>query len=1446
MKQKPKLTRKIIRVFGIIIMVFVLFAVTLLLPVTQTYLAQRMSASLFNRFGAKLTIDNIHISPFGYATIEDILIIDHKQDTLLYVGYARTSALRLRAVLQGNNNLGEVALQNVNCNITTYSGDNESNISMFFNRFESKNPKKTNTTFYVSNIQLRKATLRITNQNKPTLMPVHFSDINTKIQDFSVDDNIFSAEIVQLNSNTSWKNTQLESLSGSYALSPNEMKLKNAIIQTKSSALKADVVLQYPEKGLKRFAEVVQLGIEIKNANLGEIDVKKIIPSWTMGAVGFKGNLRGTVQNFIIEDAIALMDENHLEFSLTGEKISSKKERKIAANWKLTSSKLHELLSSSLSTKNSEMINTMGAIFSNGSATYSANTLNIKTALDTQLGKLKADAMYKISSDAPAYKLKLNTSLFDVGALLAIPTLKTAGFDITLSGKGIQTAQLNAAAEGNLYNLSYRDYLYDKVVLLGDLSPDRFRGNLIVSDTALDLNLDGEIDFASDARNFSFTTDIKRADFAALGWIPKNIEGVFSGSVDLALRGNTIDEMIGDLYIEQGKLQTPNKSYSFSSVSAQSRLTNNIRVINLNSEDVATGLMIGQFNPTDLVKLLQNALGSQYSNYVPLKIPPNQYVDFNFNLRSKIASALFGEGVLLDDNTFIKGKINPTKKLFKLNVRAPKLQIKTTKFDMLEIQIDTQNPFYHSFISLNELEIPQGKLLQLNWINSKIKENLYGRAEFVSVAIPEKLNQFNTSFTINESGQAVLGIQNADFYFNNKHWKLDSSQMPAVLSAKSTADFSLSKLVLNSDNSKISIAASQNGAGSFSLGLSFEQVNLGDILSFQKDKWEGIVDGFLNIKQAKSGIGGSSSLRFSKLKLNEISLGDANLTLQSQEDNAAYSLAFSVEEDGVDVISATGNIGITNRTPFWNIDATFSDYNLSAIAGLTTTVFDPFVGKANGKLQLRLNNGNISSTGNLNVDEFRLGVPYLNTLYSFNSTVPFDFSKDKISIQNVVFNDATNHDGTIDGVLAHKSFANWGLDMRINAQNLEVLNTNFSETALYYGTAFFTGDAHLHGPFSNMEIDVIGKTAEGTSLFIPIQYDTAIGDVSFINFINKEELNPSENLTRNTVKGLQMNFDLDVTPEAEVEIVVDPANKSFLRGIGAGNLLLEIDTSGSFAMWGDFIAFEGIYNFKNLGLIDKTFRLRPGGTIVWEGDPYGAQINMQAVYDVPGGANPAILLEGNTISQKIPTEVTINLFGNLLNPETPTFEIDFPNASGVMKNELNYRLNDQERSQLQAISLLSQGSFVNQVSLAAISSQTLTNNLFQKASGVFDNIFSSDNDKLNFSLDYLQGDRNAAASIQNRDRLGVSLSTNINERILIDGKVGVPVGSEEETTIIGDVTLEFLLNKQGTLRARVFNKENEFQYFGDELGYTQGIGLNYQVRFDSFNELVRKIFNKKK
>ena len=69
----------------------------------------------------------------------------------------------------------------------------------------------------------------------------------------------------------------------------------------------------------------------------------------------------------------------------------------------------------------------------------------------------------------------------------------------------------------------------------------------------------------------------------------------------------------------------------------------------------------------------------------------------------------------------------------------------------------------------------------------------------------------------------------------------------------------------------------------------------------------------------------------------------------------------------------------------------------------------------------------------------------------------------------------------------------------------------------------------------------------------------------------------------------------------------------------------------------------------------------------------------------------------------------------------------------------------------------------------------------------------------------------------------------------------MPVGGVEQTLIVGNVQIDFILNDEGSLRAKVFNKENEFRYIGDELGYTQGVGLSYQVDFNTFKELIQKI-----
>ena len=89
------------------------------------------------------------------------------------------------------------------------------------------------------------------------------------------------------------------------------------------------------------------------------------------------------------------------------------------------------------------------------------------------------------------------------------------------------------------------------------------------------------------------------------------------------------------------------------------------------------------------------------------------------------------------------------------------------------------------------------------------------------------------------------------------------------------------------------------------------------------------------------------------------------------------------------------------------------------------------------------------------------------------------------------------------------------------------------------------------------------------------------------------------------------------------------------------------------------------------------------------------------------------------------------------------------------------------------------------------------------------------------------------------------MSANVNDRVIINGKVGVPVGAKTQSSVIGEVKVEVLLNKGGNFRGVIFNRQNEIQYSTEEEGYTQGAGLSYQVNFDTFSGFLKKIGLKK-
>jgi hypothetical protein len=189
----------------------------------------------------------------------------------------------------------------------------------------------------------------------------------------------------------------------------------------------------------------------------------------------------------------------------------------------------------------------------------------------------------------------------------------------------------------------------------------------------------------------------------------------------------------------------------------------------------------------------------------------------------------------------------------------------------------------------------------------------------------------------------------------------------------------------------------------------------------------------------------------------------------------------------------------------------------------------------------------------------------------------------------------------------------------------------------------------------------------------------------------------------------------------------------------------------------------------------------------------------------------------------------------------PDFNIDFPTVSSVLKSEIQTKLYDKEVRQTQALYLLSTGSFL---SSEGMSQSDLSGSLFETATGLLGNVIKSEDEKFNVGINVVGADRRLGKETDGR--FEASISSKINERITINGKFGVPFGGINQTAFIGNVELLWRLNEEGTLNGRIFNKENDVNYIGQGIGYTQGLGFTYEVDFDTFKELIQKMFKKKR
>ena len=322
---------------------------------------------------------------------------------------------------------------------------------------------------------------------------------------------------------------------------------------------------------------------------------------------------------------------------------------------------------------------------------------------------------------------------------------------------------------------------------------------------------------------------------------------------------------------------------------------------------------------------------------------------------------------------------------------------------------------------------------------------------------------------------------------------------------------------------------------------------------------------------------------------------------------------------------------------------------------------------------------------------------------------------------------------------------------------------------------------------------------------------------------------------------------MEVTPEADIQLLFNPEISDMIKARGRGNLKVEIDNLGNLAMYGIYTIEEGEYLFTSMSVFTRTFKVTNGGTIIWSGDPINAKVNIEALYKMDASVADLLRESGSTnstdINTTVPVQAKILLSGLLY---TPDIKLDFDilnskslsgNNLGSFDQKIRYIKNDEQELNKQVIALLIMKKFLPVTS--GIQAQSTINEGISSNVGTLISTqvtnwvsqFSSNFDS-KYMTDLRLGFNYSADSRLYQNELEVLVSSNfLNNRINI-------AGSYDIENINNNFEASYLF-KNNKLRFKVFSRSDNNPIYHQNIN-RQGLGLFFRKDFDSLYEFFKR------
>ncbi|MGC3943489.1 MAG: translocation/assembly module TamB domain-containing protein [Chryseolinea sp.] len=1102
-----------------------------------------------------------------------------------------------------------------------------------------------------------------------------------------------------------------------------------------------------------------------------------------------------------------------------------------------------------------------------GTANGTTASPTAKLSLKSNLGIIRVDGKFKnLDKEVPSYDAIVDIDHFDAGRLLRQPeTMGSLTARASAKGRGFSKETINSRVNLVVKDFLYQNYSYRDLNVHGTLVRYLFSGKAWLNDPNLDFKLEGDLDYTGDVPLYALKFDLKNADFKALNLSerPLKARGIFESK--LATRDFT--SINGNLDIRKFGIYNGESLYAVDSLLFVSLDQKGESKITIRSDIVS-----GDFEGTINLVAMPDAIRRHFNNYFSLHDTAyNRPVDvqkFNFNLVIK-NTELITEILIPELEPFVPGRIegefDSEQHKLDLNVDISHLQYAGIGTDSLTVNVTSDENSMDYTLALRKIRFDTLRMEALRVTGKVAHDSIRTKLLILDSLLKDKYALGGAFYS--QSNAIQFRFLKDEVVMNYAPWTTPADNYLRFTPKGILAhNFSITNI-----NERISLITHQEQEARTT--IEFKDLNLQNLTNIVEAKV--LADGLINGNFMLSGEGDfKTALTIKALEILGVEWGDLALKL-SHENTGQYLVDLGI--NGINMeFGVKGNYLPDSIASKIDLTADISRINLVAIDPLTGGQLKNSSGSLTGEVTLKGTPKTPEIRGFLSFQKASLVPSFVNTKFLLQDE-RIAFTADGIVLENFKILDEQNNAATIKGTLKTKDYATFNMDLRLDAKNFQLLNTQPDDknaqipNELFYGKVGINTTATIVGTFTEPKIDMHVELNDDSKFtyVIPQSEKGVLEQKGIVVFKDKDAAKDpflksiqAKDSVGSRFTGIDLTANIEIDDKEELGIVIDPVTGDKLSVKGNSTLTFAMNPTGEMTLSGRYEITSGTYDFTFYRLLKRNFKIEKGSTIIWAGDPLEATMDIKASYLVE--TSPLELMTGQTTTsdqenlyrQRLPFLVYLNIDGELMTPEI-SFQLDMPvekrgAAGGAPYNRIQ-EINTQESDvNKQVFALLILKRFVtddvfdNQSggSVEATARRSVSKLLSEQLNRMSENIkgvqltfdVRSDED---YSTGEAQGQTSVQVGVQKTlldDRLIVKISGNVD----IEGNAG---NQSSFSDYIGDLALEYKLTPDGRLRITGF-RNSEFDIISGELIET-GAGLIYIKDYDKVRDLFKANAKKK-